>query len=102
MLQLSYHVPGIHLSISHTLSINYDYLLAIIYKLEIIYKATKAPTNEDQQSCSINVNIGSIELFGMTISYDQHTLSTRQQVCAPLFFSFVHTSLIKHILIFLF
>ena len=81
-----------------TLSTRYDYLLpfiykqmfisniiyklsAIIYKLGIIYKATTAPTNKDQQRRSTNINTGSIEPLYTTFD---HTLSTQQQAYAPL------------------
>ena len=63
-------------------------LSAIIYKPRIIYKATTAPTNKDQQSLSTNINTGSIKPLYTTFD---HTLSTRQQAYAP--FSLAHTSL---------
>ena len=64
-------------------------LSAIIYKLGIIYKATTAPTNKDQQPCSTNINTGSIESLHTTYSHTQHTTTIS---CPSI--SFAHTSLI--------
>jgi len=71
-------------------------LPTIIYKSKIIYKATTAPTNKDQQPRSTNINIGSIESLYTTCSHTQHTATS---LCPLL--SLAHTSLIKHILVFL-
>jgi len=51
-------------------------LSAIIYKPEIIYKATTAPTNKDQHPCPPNINIGSIESLYKTCSHTQHTATS--------------------------
>ena len=51
ILQSPYHMEGIQLSLSHTLSISQNYPMAIIHRPIIIYKGCYitviAPTNRD-------------------------------------------------------
>ena len=61
-------------------------LPTIIYKSEIIYKATTTPTNKDQHSRSTNINIGSLEPFHTTVIHDllTHSAHNNKLVCVSL------------------
>ena len=62
-------------------------LLAIIYKLRIIYKSTTTPTNKDQQPRSNYYKYMFHRTPHTTCSHTQHTATS---MCLPL--SFAHTS----------
>jgi len=70
-------------------------LPAIIYKPGIMYKATTIPINKDRQPYSTNINTGFIDPSTRLNTHSGHEHQARVSL------SFAHTSLIKHILVFL-
>jgi len=68
-----------HLSISHTLSISYNYLLAIIYKLAIICKGCYATiiafTNKDPQLPLHSISTRFYLILFITYSLITHVLT---------------------------